>query len=62
MAIFSHGQFGRVLAARWIGLRVGQAQHFLLSTASLIILGYEHNLPEQAAIVMWNSVSNDVLI
>ena len=59
-AIFSHGHFGRVLAARWIGLPVSQAQHFLLSTASLSILGHEHNLAEESAIVLWNSVSNEV--
>ena len=56
IAIFSHGHFGRVLAARWIGLPVGQAQHFLLSTASLSILGYGHNLREEPAIVLWNFV------
>lgn len=58
-AIFSHGHFGRVLAARWIGLPVNQAQHFLLSTASLSILGHEHNLAEESAIVLWNAVSNE---
>lgn len=56
IAIFSHGHFGRVLAARWIGLAVGQAQPFLLSTASLSVLGYEHDRAEQSAIVLWNSV------
>jgi probable phosphoglycerate mutase len=60
IAIFSHGHFGRVLAARWIGLGVRQAQHFLLSTASLSILGYEHNLADESAIVSWNAVSNDI--
>lgn len=59
-AIFSHGHFGRVLAARWIGLPVSQAQHFLLSTASLSILGHEHNLAEESAIVLWNAVSNEI--
>ncbi|MCG3148249.1 MAG: Acid phosphatase [Verrucomicrobiae bacterium] len=61
IAIFSHGHFGRVLAARWIGLPVSQAQHFLLSTASLSILGFEHSLAEGPVIVLWNSVSNAIL-
>ncbi len=60
IAIFSHGHFGRVLAARWIGLPVGQAQHFLLTTASLSILGYEHNHAAESAIVLWNAVSNRI--
>ncbi len=60
MTIFSHGHFGRVLAARWIGLPVRQAQHFLLSTASLSILGYEHNLATESAIVLWNAVSSEI--
>lgn len=56
MAVFSHGHFGRVLAARWIGLPVRQAQHFLLSTASVSILGDEQNSTEESAIVLWNAV------
>ncbi len=60
VAIFSHGQFGRVLAARWIGLPVGQAQHFVLSTASISILGYEHNLANQSAIIQWNTSAPNV--
>ena len=59
IALFSHGHFGRVLAARWIGLQVRQAQHFLLGTASVSILGYEHNLAEAPAIVLWNGASKD---
>ena len=61
IAIFSHGHFGRVLAARWIGLPVRQAQHFVLSTGSLSILGYEHNLVAESAIVLWNAVSNEIV-
>ena len=57
LAIFSHGHFGRVLAVRWIGLQIEQAQHFLLNTASLSILGYGHNLAEEPAIILWNAVS-----
>ena len=59
IAIFSHGHFGRVLAARWIGLELRQAQHLLLSTASVSILGYEHNVAEVPAIVSWNVTSKE---
>lgn len=58
IAIFTHGHFGRVMAARWIDLRVEQAQRFLLSTASLSILGYEHNRADEPAIVLWNKVAD----
>ena len=57
IAVFSHGHFGRVLAARWIGLPVSQAQHFLLSTASVSILGYEQDSADESAIALWNAVS-----
>jgi broad specificity phosphatase PhoE len=33
VALFSHGQFGLALAARWIGLPVAEAEHFTLVTA-----------------------------
>ena len=56
IAIFSHGQFGRVVGVRWIGLPVGKAQHLILSTASLSILGFEHDVIGVPAIVMWNAV------
>ena len=59
IAVFSHGQFGRVLAARWIGLPVDQAQHFVLSTASVSILGYEHNLADQPVVFQWNVGSSE---
>jgi len=60
IAVFSHGQFLRVVAARWIGLPVGQAQHFVLDTTSVSILGYEHDLTNEPAILLWNAVSNDI--
>jgi len=55
IALFSHGQFGCALAARWIGLPVIQGQHFLLDPASLSILGYEPNHPRVPAILLWNA-------
>jgi len=58
IALFSHGHFGRVLGAHWIGLAVEHAQHFLLSTASLSVLGYEPDRSDRPVIVLWNDVSH----
>jgi broad specificity phosphatase PhoE len=52
--LFSSGHFIRVFAARWLGLDPGPAgKYFLLSTASLSAVGYEHNL-SQPVIRLWN--------
>jgi probable phosphoglycerate mutase len=42
-----------VLAARWLGLDAPAGRYFLLGTASLSALGYEHNQAEPA-IRLWN--------
>ena len=55
IALFSHGQFGPALAARWIGLPIGDGQHFALSPASLSILAQEPDHPEITAITLWNA-------
>jgi probable phosphoglycerate mutase len=56
--IFSSGHFLRMLAGRWLGLQPADAAHLVLSTASLSILGYEHDLTEPA-IRLWNSTAED---
>lgn len=58
--VFRDGCPGGV-AARWIGLEIRQAQSLHLSTASISILGYEHNVAEVPAIVLWNVVSKEFL-
>ena len=52
--LFSSGHFIRVLAARWIGLEPSvNSMSFLLSTASLSAVGYDHAL-SQPVIRLWN--------
>jgi broad specificity phosphatase PhoE len=55
IALFTHGHFGRVLGVRWVGLPVGAARHFLLSTAAFSVLGYEHDRSDQLAVALWNA-------
>ena len=51
VALVSHGHFGRLLGARWVGLPVVDCALLQLDTASLSILGREHNGP---VIALWN--------
>jgi broad specificity phosphatase PhoE len=55
--VFSSGHFLRVLAARWLGLPPGHGRYFLLSTASLSALSYEHNL-SQPAVRLWDDTQH----
>jgi len=52
--IFTSGHFMRVLATRWLGLEPSvNCKFFMLSTASLSALGYEHDVT-RPVIRLWN--------
>ena len=52
--MFTSGHFLRVLAVRWLGLEVTvNCKFFMLSTASLSALGYEHDV-SRPVIRLWN--------
>jgi broad specificity phosphatase PhoE len=51
VALFSHGHFLRILAARWLELPPERGRSFLLETATLSELGFER---ETHVLTRWN--------
>jgi probable phosphoglycerate mutase len=54
VALFSHGHFGAVLAARWIELAVIEGRHFPLAPCSVSRLGFAAHHPDVRVIDTWN--------
>ena len=52
--VFSHGHFSRVLAVRWLGIPILNAQYFDVGTAALGCLSYEHEELTDPVIELWN--------
>ena len=53
--VFSSGHFLRVLAARWLGEDASAGRHFVLGTAAVCALGYDHDRTEPV-IRLWNQL------
>lgn len=51
VAVFSHGHFLRVLAARWVGLPAEWGRALVLDAGSVGVLGHERESP---ALRLWN--------
>ena len=55
VALFAHGHILRALTGTWLGLGAAGGSLFQLGTASVSILGWEHDKP---AISRWNAPSH----
>jgi broad specificity phosphatase PhoE len=49
--VFGHGHASRALAARWVEQPVDEGRFFRLDTATVSVLGYEHEFP---VVARWN--------
>lgn len=54
LLVFAHGHLLRVLAARWVGQPVPFGRALLLSTATVSVLGFDHQAMDEPALKLWN--------
>jgi probable phosphoglycerate mutase len=59
--IFGHREILRILAVRWIGLNPHEGRRLMLATASLSVLGYDHDLSEPV-IHAWNGRGSGIAV
>jgi len=59
VALFAHGHLLRVLTACWLGLAPAEGRLFVLGTASVSVLGFEH---DTRIIDKWNQDSHLVQV
>jgi broad specificity phosphatase PhoE len=52
VALFGHGHFFRVFAARWLGLPASAGSHFLLDPGTVSVLSHYRSVP---AVKSWNA-------
>ena len=57
--LFSSGHFLRMFAARWLGLEPAAGRYFVLGTASLSEMGYEHDRSEPV-IRLWDEMHHEI--
>ncbi|MEP2743637.1 histidine phosphatase family protein, partial [Bauldia litoralis] len=55
VALFAHAHILRILTACWLGLPAVNGQFFALGTATVSVLGFEH---DYRVIVRWNQNSH----
>jgi len=58
LLLFSSAHFLRVFAARWLGLEPGAGRYFLLGTASLSAMGYEHDRSDPV-VRLWDEMPRE---
>jgi broad specificity phosphatase PhoE len=62
VALFSHGEFSRVLGCRWIEQPVSLGRNLTLGTATMSILSYPAHHPDTPVIELWNAAPRDLAI